>query len=185
MSYIRSVNGNIENNPINELNTDYTSSAINKQQMFIEEPVSQYDTERLNEYRSTIEQLRTRTESVNMALEAALVPSIFYGSSVSKLKDNKEINFYVNDDQVYRVNHNKPEYVFECNMIKFKSDREKRLCYDNTLYEYTLKGDTIDIILNLIVGQIRITLQQLLVALGVVTLLKVCINALLHFWYHV
>ena len=148
MSYIRSVNGNIENNPINELNTDYTSSAINKQQMFIEEPVSQYDTERLNEYRSTIEQLRTRTESVNMALEAALVPSIFYGSSVSKLKDNKEINFYVNDDQVYKVNHNKPEYVFECNMIKFKSDREKRLCYDNTLYEYTLKGDTIDIILD-------------------------------------
>ena len=35
MSYIRSVNGNIENNPINELNTDYISSAINKQQMFI------------------------------------------------------------------------------------------------------------------------------------------------------
>ena len=93
MSYIRSVNGNIENNPINELNTDYASSAINKQQMFIEEPVSQYDTERLNEYRSTIEQLRTRTESVNMALEASLVPSIFYGSSVSKLKDNKEIKF--------------------------------------------------------------------------------------------
>lgn len=141
MSYIRSVNGNIEDNPINELNTDYTSSAINKQQMFIEEPVSQYDTEKLNEYRSTIERLRTQTESVNMALEAALVPTIFYGSSIIKN------DLYINDDRIFKVNHNKPEYVVQCNMVKFKSNRQKRLCYGKTLHEYTLKGDTIDTIL--------------------------------------
>ena len=160
MSYIRSINGNIGNNSINELNTDYTNSAITKQQMFIDEPVSQYDTEALNEYRSTIEQLRVQTESTNSALEAALVPSIFYGSTVFKTEsDDKEIDlkgkkirlprndFYVSNDQVFKVNHNKPEYVFQCNMIKFKSDRQKRLCYGDTIYEYTLKGDTIDIIL--------------------------------------
>lgn len=134
------------NNPINELNTEYLAPAtsklnLNKQQMYTNNPISTFDNETLNSYRSTIEQLRTKTESMNMALESALVPSIFYGSSIIK-KDR-----FVFEDKVYDINRNLPEYVFKCNMIKYKSDKLRRLCYSRTLNEYTLPGDTIDIIL--------------------------------------
>lgn len=144
MSYIANVQGKKPSNPINELNTNYTSTSrsvnVNEeypyetpsgQNMYNNEPISQYDTEYNNTYRSTLENLRTKTESMNMALESALVPNIIYGQNIVQESS------YIFNDTVCPINISSNEYVFRVNMVKFKSDKCRRLCYNKTIHIYS------------------------------------------------
>lgn len=165
-----------ESNPINETSSIYTSdnyygilpssnlqeykySGTTEQNMYNEDPISQITTQINNDYRQTIENLRTKTESMNMALEAALVPSIIYGSSyqpyfLTKDKDEygRKIDVKTISDQYVFQDHMSDtspyEYVFNCNMIKFKSDKKRNLIYDRTVHIYSQDGDTIESIVN-------------------------------------
>lgn len=156
MSYIANIQGKKESNPINEINTNYTYTTGHTpqsgasdgeyefetpsgQNMYNNEPISQYDTEYNNRYRSRLELLRTKTESMNMALESALVPSIIKGQSLQQ-KDR-----YIFNDTICPIAP--AEYVFRVNMVKFKSDRHKRLCYNRTVHIYSQEGDTISSII--------------------------------------
>src|SRR5574344_859026 len=95
------------------------------------EPISQYDTEYNNTYRSTLENLRTKTESMNMALESALVPNIIYGQNIVQESS------YIFNDTVCPINISSNEYVFRVNMVKFQSDKCRRLCYNRTIHIYS------------------------------------------------
>ena len=116
MSYIENSNGLLPSHPINETNTEYNKNidytnngkdiiinyrafttkenpfpSVSGQYIYNRnEPVSQYDTEYHNDYRQRLEWLRTHTESMNMALESALVPSIIDGHS---LRENDQYIF--------------------------------------------------------------------------------------------
>ena len=163
MSYIKDIRGIDASNPINEIATNYeqtslanesSQKSISNQNIYNAEPVSVYDTEYYNEHRSKLEQLRTHTESMNMALEAALVPSIIDGYSEQPFekveetdnKSNKKMNKKITDTYIFQ-DHTVPikegEYVFKCNMIKFRSDKEKRLIYDRYVHMYTRPGDSV------------------------------------------
>lgn len=156
MSYIANIQGKKESNPISEINTKYTYTTGHTpqsgapdgehpfetpsgQNMYNDEPISQYDTEYNNSYRSTLELLRTKTESMNMALESALVPNIIKGQALLQKER------YIFNDTICPVSTS--EYVFRVNMVKFKSDRHKRLCYNKTVHIYTQDGDTISSII--------------------------------------
>lgn len=184
MSYIENSKGLLPSNPINETNTEYNKNiyytndgkeisigyrtfnskenpfpSVSGQYMYNnDEPVSQYDTEYHNDYRQRLEWLRTHTESMNMALESALVPSIIDGHflrendqyifndhpvNVQTLPVIKKVYDDTKDEYVIQYNDNNLEVVFRCDMIKFRSDKEKRLCYDKKIHAYTQENDTL------------------------------------------
>lgn len=166
---LKNIRGEYINNPINEVRTKYTydnynrssknakefsGDTVSEQNIFTGDPISQYDTLYNSESRPKLEQLRVQTESYNQALEAALVPSITDGFSLQPfmLMDNTNTDGetitsrvctsdYVFSD--HTVNISDREYVFKCNMVKFKSDRTKRLIYDRYVHIYTKSGDTV------------------------------------------
>ena len=178
-NYIKDTQGRNVSNPINETNTDYDrhygiwyhnnenlssvegNQRINEssdnynpksQRMFNNEPVSVVDTEYTNEYRSTVERLRTQTETYNEALEAALVPSIVPGMAIQPIsylllgdeKDKEKVlaEQYIFQDHPVDINNNNSEYVFICNMIKFKANRDRRLLYDKTIHVLSIDNET-------------------------------------------
>ncbi|MGN1394226.1 MAG: hypothetical protein ACI4V7_09425 [Succinivibrionaceae bacterium] len=184
MSYIENSSGLIPSHPINETNTEYSKNidytnngkdiiinyrvfntnenpfpSTSDQYMYNRnEPVSQYDTEYHNDYRQRLEWLRTHTESMNMALESALVPSIIDGHSlrendqyifndhpvnIQTLPVVKKVYDITKDEYVIQYNDDNLEVVFRCDMIKFRSDKEKRLCYDKKIHVYTQENDTL------------------------------------------
>lgn len=177
MSYIKNQSGISITNSINEENTkycvqdeyDYNNTGTynaryenpmptpSDQYMYNNEPISNIDTEYNNDYRQRLEMLRTRTESMNMALESALVPSIIDGHFL------QEKNAYVfNDHQVFiqtlpqyknepneyydeiiKVYDDKTiEVVFRCDMIKFYIDKNMRIPFDRHFHIYSQPGDT-------------------------------------------
>lgn len=177
MSYIYDSKGEIINNPINETNTRYskfenytvegdtegalgfgedenTAPYVEDQYMYNNEPISQIDTEYNNDIRQRLEQLRTRTESMNMALESALVPSIIYGN----IKQEKDCYIFNDSEtliqtiptlkdtiiqgEVIKQYVDNINIVFRCNMVKLLTSKKDRLCYNGTIHLYTKKGDT-------------------------------------------
>lgn len=148
--YIKNAKGKIESNSINEVNTSYdissndTTESVRElntnQNTYSEEPISQVDTEYNNDYRTTIERLRTQTESMCMALESALVPRVVQGSCVQILGE------YVYRDQLIHIRTEDftqhKEYVYKTNIVQFKSDRHKRLCYNRTIHVFSKTGDS-------------------------------------------
>lgn len=178
-NYIEDVQGKKNNNPINETNTEYKHNRkewnsvditegniykndesdnynLNRQKMYNNaEPISVIDTEYTNEYRSTVERLRTQTESYYEALESALVPSIVPGMAIQPFTyfspdeadesiEPKKIlsEQYIFQDHPVNIDSNKHECVFRCNMIKFKPNRNRRLIYDRYIHILSKEGET-------------------------------------------
>ena len=212
MSYIENSNGLLPSHPINETNTEYNKNidytnngkdiiinyrafttkenpfpSVSDQHIYNRnEPVSQYDTEYHNDYRQRLEWLRTHTESMNMALESALVPSIIDGHSlrendqyifndhpvnVQTLPIVKKVYDDTKDQYVIQYNDNNLEVVFRCDMIKFRSDKEKRLCYDKKIHVYTQENDTLSTLISRINREISrpckiTTIETVLVSLN-------------------
>ena len=149
MSYLNNSRGLNESNPINDVTTVYTKDNNMEakeyqfdtpfsQNMFVQEPISGKDTEYYNSYRQTTEQLRSRTESMNAALEAALVPSIVKGASIRTRSTYKFV------DRLFRVDEFNYKTTFNCNMVLFKSNRFKKLCYNGTIHTVSKEGDTLN-----------------------------------------
>ncbi len=164
MSYIEDIQGKRVSNPINETNTKYIYSPdgtvdtdnleIDYQYMYNNnEPVSDIDTQYYDEYRGTVEQLRTKTESYYEALESCLVPVTIPGMSFqpytfieSEDEDEepqkiKSECYYFQDHGVAISSGDSKEYVYRTNKVKFISDRHRRLIYDRTIHFMTLKED--------------------------------------------
>lgn len=136
--------GRFVDNPINQVITKYNSGSINgesrstdspfNQNLYTGDPISQKDSSYYNDYRNVIDQLHSRTECMNEALESALVPSIIKGHV------KVESGQYVFSDSLYNIGIN--DYVIACNMIRFKSDGYRRLCHHGTIHLLS-KGETV------------------------------------------
>lgn len=170
--YLEDIQGRIDSNPINETNTKYpyikshdaSESEFDYQYMYNhDEPVSDIDTEYYDSYRSKIEELRTKTESMNEALESCLVPVEIKGMAFQPYefkeektgdeekpvyKKIKSPNYFFQDHSCLigqgrslSTKYQSKEFVFRTNKIKFVDDRKRRLIYDRTIHVMSLKED--------------------------------------------
>lgn len=171
--YLEDIQGRIESNPINETNTEYpyieshdaSESKIYYQYMYNHnEPVSDIDTQYYDSYRSKVEELRTKTESMNEALESCLVPVEIHGMAFQPYEFRKEetedgeetyekikspVYFFqdhtcmIGQGRSISTNYESKEFVFRTNKVKFIDDRKRRLIYDRTIHLMGLKEDEV------------------------------------------
>ena len=166
--YLEDAQGKIVSNPINETNTKYpyipkndqdirdaNEHELDYQYMYNhDEPVSNIDTDVYSSYRNKTEELRTKTESYNEALQSCLVPSIIEGMSFQpweykEIKDSegntiktkiKSIQYFF-QDHPSNIGSEAKEFVFRTDKVKFIDDRHRRLIYDRVIHFMSLKED--------------------------------------------
>jgi hypothetical protein len=164
--YLEDAQGKIVSNPINETNTKYTftptvdgvkntgNGELDYQYLVNNEPVSDIDAEVHTAYRSTIEELRHKTERWYENLEKCLVPVPIEGMAFQpfEYKEDedsegntvttkiKSFQYFFQDHDVI-IGEDSKEFVFRTNKIKFIDDMNRRLIYDRTIHLLSLKTD--------------------------------------------
>ena len=170
--YIEDAQGKIVSEPINETNSKYPyipyippfhynvkdnsgNSEVDYQYMYNDDnPISNIDTNVYDAYRDKVEELRTKTESYNEALEACLVPTEIEGMSYQPWEYKEEEDDdgnkyqvkikslqYFFQDHPSNIGSEAKEFVFHTNKVKFFDDRHRRLIYDRQIHIMSSKED--------------------------------------------
>ena len=153
-------NNKLLSNPVNEVNRHYPMELnengqlndlrdieLDNQYMVKDgQPVNQRDTEFLNSYRITVDELRTKTESYCEELESCILPTPVKGMAFQPRKnypngDFEKLNTYVFQDHECIISKDRKEYVFRTNKVRFVNDQHRRCIYDRTIHFMSTKED--------------------------------------------
>lgn len=168
-TYLEDSQGKVISNPINETNTKYpkfeevsgvrdaNNTEVDYQYMYTGEPVSNIDSDVYSSYRNTVEDLRTKTESYNEALESCLVPVEIPGMAFQPWEYRKEFNDegeevdvrvkamqYCFQDHPSNLSPDSKEYVFCTNKIKLIDDVRHKQIYDRQIHILSSVEDETD-----------------------------------------
>ena len=154
--YLEDNQGKVISNPINETNTKYpkfengdaNNHEVDYQYMYNDnEPVSNIDTDVYSSYRNKVEELRTKTESYNEALESCLVPVEIPGMAFQPWEYRTELDDegeevevkvkalqYTFQDHPSALSPDSKEYVFCTNKIKLIDSIRHKQIYDRQIH---------------------------------------------------